>query len=68
MLGDSACAPGDPGLQWHLEAAATNALYSTGSEDKHVLRALWNPAVLICGELAQFLALDYPTKLSQGRF
>lgn len=52
--------------QRHLEAAP-GALSSTGPEDKHVLRALRSPAVSICGELAQFLALDYPTKLSPGR-
>lgn len=44
------------------------ALSSMGPEDKHVHRALWSTAVSICGELAQFLALDYPTKLSPGRF
>lgn len=51
-----------------VKAAATQAPSSTEPEDKHVLRALWNPAVLICGGLAQFLALDYPTKLSQDGF
>lgn len=76
-LGDSVAGPQDCifimcprrlGSLIDVKAAATQAPSSTEPEDKHVLRALWNPAVLICGGLAEFLALDYPTKLSQDGF
>lgn len=57
--------PGDsgPGGVWKLLGGPV----LRGPEDKHVLGPR-SPAVLICGELAQFLALDYPTKLSPGGF
>lgn len=48
--------PGDSDLQWPLEAASTEVLSSAGPKYKHVLWDLWDPVVLVCGELAQFLS------------